>query len=181
MKSSNTELFQRLSEEYEQRSEPFTLWTTEIQPFWRTVKAIHFVRFTTFSPQPTATAQIEDMHSLPHEAYTWVWNRRDGINASTMARCLQEPDSVGESWSVYGYIPKTHSPLRKAGLDGWGLYVKEGVSRRSKVTCVIVFLTTAYLTKVWGFVQAKAVLGIIVAGFIIYYVGGVVASVLVSD
>ena len=181
MRPSNTELFQRLSEEYEQRREPSTLWTIEIQQFWRTVKAIHFVRFTTLSPQPTATAQIEDMHSLPHEAYTWVWNRRNGINASTMARYLQEPASIGEGWSVYGYIPKTHCPLSKAGLEGWGLYLEEGMSRRSKLICLIVVLTIAYLWEVWKFIQTKAVLGIIVAGVSIYYAGGIVAPALMLD
>lgn len=69
---SNTELFQRLSEEYEERRELYTFLTIKIRPFWRTVKAVRFVRFTTLSPQPTETVQIEDMHSLPHEAHTWV-------------------------------------------------------------------------------------------------------------
>lgn len=98
-----------------------------------------------------------------------------------MARYLQEPGSVGEGWSVYGYIPKTHSPLRKAGLDGRGLYVEVGLSRRSKLMCQIVLSTIAYLWEVWGFVQTKAVLGIVVAGVSIYYVGGIVAPALVLD
>jgi hypothetical protein len=145
---STTELFQCLAKEHEERREPYTLLTIKIRPFWRKVKAIHFVRFTTLGPQPTVTTQIEDMHSLPHEAYNWVWNRRNGINASTMARYLQELSSTGEGWSVYEYSPKTRhlDPLSRRSVTGeWGLYVEEGVSGRSKVLGVIVLLTIVYL------------------------------------
>jgi hypothetical protein len=62
-KPSNTELFQRLATEYKNKREPYTLLTIKIRPFWRKVKAVHFVRFMTLSPQPRLTAQIEEMPS----------------------------------------------------------------------------------------------------------------------
>jgi hypothetical protein len=142
---SNFELFQRLSEEYEQRRAPYTLLTIEIRPFWRKIKAIHFVRFMTLNPQPVITVGIQDMHSLPPLSSSWVWNKMDGINALVMASFLQEPTSAGEDWSVYKYIPKARSPLsQQDGLKGWGLYVEEGASQRSKLLCVIVLLTIFY-------------------------------------
>jgi hypothetical protein len=176
---SNTELFLRLAKEYEERREPYIFLTIKVRPFWRQVRAIHFVRFTTLSPQPGMTAQIEDMHGLPHETHSWVWNRRNGVDASIMARYLQEPSSVSEGWSIYEYIPKTRYPdllPRKPGSGGWGLYMEEGVSRRSKLMCLIALLTIVYLLEVWEMVQMKEVLGIIVISVNFYYVGGIVAA-----
>lgn len=181
---SNTELFQRLAKEYEHRRELFTFLTIKIRPFWRKVKAIHFVRFTMLSPRPIMTAQIEDMHSLPHETHTWVYNRRNGINAFYMAAYLQESSSAGEGWSVYEYIPKTrsHDPLgRKSGSGGWGLYMEEGVSRRSKLLCVIAVFTTFHLPGVWGMMRAKEALGIIIFSVSIFYIGEIVAAALLKD
>lgn len=180
---SNTELFHRLSMEYTQRREPYSFLAFRIQPFWRKAKAIHFVRFTTISPQPTMTVQIEDMHSLPHETHSWVWNRRNGIDASIMAGYLQEPSSAGEGWSVYEYIPKTRCPdllSRNTGSEGWGLYVEEGVSRRSKLVCVITIATVAFLLEVWGLVQAKEAFSVVVLSVNVCCVGGIVAAALAS-
>jgi hypothetical protein len=59
-KPSKTKLFQRLATEYKNKREPYTLLTIKIRPFWRKVKAVHFVRFMTLSPQPRLTAQIEE-------------------------------------------------------------------------------------------------------------------------
>ena len=136
---SNASLFQRLAWEYDQKREPFTLLTFTFRPFWREVKAIHFVRFMTLGPQPVMTAQIEEMHSLPgpHGWHGWICNRSNGINASIMARFLQEPNSVGGDRFVYDYIPKSRSPLPpKDGFDGWGLYMEEGVSWVGILLCV---------------------------------------------
>jgi len=176
---SNTELFLRLAKEYEERREPYIFLTIKVRPFWRQVRAIHFVRFTTLSPRPGMTAQIEDMHGLPRETHSWVWNRRNGVNASIMAQYLQEPSSVSEGWSIYEYITKTRYPdplSWKPGSGGWGRYMEESVSRRSKVVCLIALLTIVYLLEVWEMVQMKEVLGIIVISVNIYYVGGIVAA-----
>jgi hypothetical protein len=181
---TNAELFRRLANEYEQKREPYSLFAIKIRPFWREVKAIHFVRFTTLSPQPRRLAQIEEMHSLPLETHTRVYNRRNGINALVMARYLKEPSSVGEGWSVFDFIPKTRysNPLgRKAGIVGWGLYMEEGVSRRSKLLCVVVVLSTFHLLGVWGLVWAKEALGIIVVGVNLCYIGGIVAATLLKN
>lgn len=87
----------------------------------------------------------------------------DGVNASIMASFFQAPNSAGEDWSVYEYIPKTRSPMwQQDGLKGWGLYVEEGVSQRIRLLCVVVSLTVAYLSVIWGLVQAKETLGIII-------------------
>ena len=129
------------------------------------------------------TVQIEDMHSLPHETHSWVWNRRNGINATVMAGYLQEPSSAGEGWSVYGYIPKTRCTdllSRKTGLVGWGLYLEEGVSWRSKLSCVIILATIAFLLEIWGLVQAKEALGDFFFSVNICCIGGIVATALAS-
>jgi hypothetical protein len=107
-----------------------------------------FRALTTLSPQPTMTAEIEDMHSLSHETHTWVYNRRNGINASNMAAYLQETSSAGGGWSLYEYIPKMHYAdllSRKSGSGGWGLYMVEGMNRRSKVLGGNVLLTIVHL------------------------------------
>jgi hypothetical protein len=179
-KPSNTQLFQRLSKEYERKREPYTFLTIRVRPFWRKVKAVHFVRFMALGPR---TAQIQEMHSVPTQTSTWEWNRREGINASTMALLLQSPDRAGElceGWSVYDYIPKIRCPLSTASV-GWGLYVEEGVSRESKMMCVAFVLTILWLLEALGFVLTGKALGIIVVSVKLYYVGGIVAAALVSD
>jgi len=179
-KPSNTQLFQRLSKEYERKREPYTFLTIRVRPFWRKVKAVHFVRFMALGPR---TAQIQEMHSVPTQTSTWEWNRREGINASTMALFLRNPDRAGalcDGWSVYDYIPKIRCPLSTAS-GGWGLYVEEGMSRESEVMCIIVVLTASLLLGVWGWVQTKEALGILAVSIRVYYVGGIVAAALESE
>ena len=95
-----------------------------------------------------------------------------------MALLLQNPDRAGElcdGWSVYDYIPKMRCPLSTA-WGGWGLYVEDGVSRESKVMCVVVVLTILWLLEAWGSVLIGKALGIIVVSVNFYYVGGIVAA-----
>ena len=47
-------------------------------------------------------------------------------------------------------------------MGGWGLYMEEVVSRRSKPMCVVVVFTAFHLLGVWGLVQTKEALGIVI-------------------
>ena len=71
--ATNEEFFRCLLREYKDRREPHTFGAIKISPFWRYVKAIHFVRFRTLESQPEMTAQIEEAHSLPSlGAHNWI-------------------------------------------------------------------------------------------------------------
>ncbi|GAB7332238.1 hypothetical protein MBLNU13_g04089t1 [Cladosporium sp. NU13] len=126
-KPSNTQVFQRLSQEYESKRKSYTFLTIKIRPFWQKVKAVHCVRFMALSPQ---TAQIQKTHSVPSHTSTWEWNGRESINASTMALLLRSPDRAGEICDgclAYDYVPKMRYS-RSTALWGWGRYEEEGVS-----------------------------------------------------
>jgi hypothetical protein len=177
---TNAELLDCLSKEYENRRETYRVLSINIRPFWRQIKAVHFVRFRTLAPSPGSTVQIEDLHSLPgpHQAQSWFWNGMDGIQASTMGLYLRKPSLVGEDWSIYEYIPKTCSPLPpKDGLGGWGLYVEEGMSQERKMLCAIVFLTIGFLIRGLAGGSDRA-LGMAIASAIIAYMAVIVGAAL---
>jgi hypothetical protein len=151
--TSNEEFFRCLAREYEDRRESYTFGPIEISPFWLYVKAIHFVRFRTLgSSQPNMTAQIEEAHSLPHlGAQNWIWNGEDGIAPAAMAEFLIDPVSAGTGWSVYDYVPRVLCPLPpRDGVDGWGLYVQEGVSWGWISVCVVVVVLVAFFVRGLG-------------------------------
>lgn len=62
-----------------------------------------------------------------------------------------------------------------------GLYVEERVSRRSKLLRVVVVLTAFHLLGIWGLARMKEVLGIIVVGINVCYIGGIVVAALLTN
>jgi hypothetical protein len=92
-----------------------------------------------------------------------------------MARYLRDPDSVGGGWLVYDYVPKELSPLPpRDGLNGWGLYIEEGVSRKWLLLCVIGVLSIALLTRSLGGGEDKA----LAIGVNVSYVGVIVGAIM---
>ena len=100
---SNAKLFQNLLEEYKQKRQPCRF--LNIPPFWRHIKAVHFVQFQTLAPEPTMTVQIEKKHSLPYNRRDWKFEG-NGIQGPLMAAYMEGPDSASYGWSAYDYIPK---------------------------------------------------------------------------
>lgn len=179
---SNAHLFEWLSKEYEYQREPYCFLTINIPPFWRYIKAVHFVRFRTLGPRPVMTVQIEEMHSFPdYQRQGWVWNGKNGIQGNMIAAYLEMPESAGEGWCVYDYIPKSVSPLPpQDGLEGWGLYLEEGVSRRGKLVLVLVFWAAVYLVRYSMGGEDKTLgMTMTIAGMNVTYVAGIVTAIFV--
>ena len=179
---SNAHLFEWLSKEYKYQREPYRFMTIDIPPFWRYVKAVHFVRFRTLGPRPVMTVQIEDMHSFPdHQRQGWVWNGKNGIQGDMIATYLEKPDSAGERWCVYDYLPKRDAPLpRQDGLEAWGLYLEEGVSRRVKLVLVLAVWSAAYLVRYLMSGEDRSLgMTMTIAGVNVTYVAGIVSTIFV--
>lgn len=153
-----------------------------IPAFWRYVKVVHFVRFRTLGPRPVRTVQIEEMHSFPdYQRQGWIWNGKDGIQEPMIAAYLEKPDSAGDGWCVYDYIPKSDAPLpRQDGLEGWGLYLEDGVSRRAKLMLVLAVWSAVYLVRyLMGGEDRSLRMTMTIAGINVTYVAGIATAIFV--
>lgn len=179
---SNTQLFEWLSKEYRYEHEPCRFFSINIPPFWRYVKGVHFVRFRTLGPRPVMTVQIEDVHSFPdYQRQGWVWNGKNGIQGPMIAAYLEKPESAGEGWCVYDYLPKRDAPLPpQDGLEGWGLYLEEGVSRRAKLGLALAVWSAVYLVRyLMGGEDTSLGMTMTIAGVNVTYVAGLVTAIFV--
>jgi hypothetical protein len=163
--ASNAELFRNLFREHRDRRERYNLWNMKIPPFWRRVKAIHFVRFRTVIPSLVMSVGIEDMCNQPHQVQGWICGKTRPIDKLIMADFLYHPDSVGTNGSVYDYIPRkldTPLPLQD-DLEGWALYFEERWSTSAKWACAGVVVTILYLIRGLVGIGEDGALGMAVA------------------
>jgi hypothetical protein len=173
---SNAKLFQNLLEEDKQKRQPCRF--LNIPPFWRHIKAVHFVQFQTLAPEPTMTVQIEKKHSLPYNRRDWKF-KGNGIQGPLMAAYMEGPDSASYGWSAYDYIPKRDTALPpQDGCKGWGLYVEEGVSWKWHLAWVNAALSIAVAMRI-GAGGPDRSYGASMAGMLVTYMAALVAVILV--
>lgn len=129
--ATNAEFFHRLQTDYYLHRQP--KWG--LNPFWRKVTGIHFVRFLTCQPTGFQSIRIVDLDSLPPIAQVgWIRSFSPEVQPRplTMLGYMKHPSTAGvelNELSEFSQIPRKlygRIPSR-SGQVGWGLYFCEGL------------------------------------------------------